>query len=47
VAESLQASEPHHRQQRTDVKAGRRRIEADVRGDALPRERVGKAFGGF
>ena len=45
VAEPLQPRERHHRQQRADVQARRRRIEADVGGDALVRERVGQAFG--
>ena len=32
VTEALQARQTHHRQQRSDVQARRRRIEADVRG---------------
>ena len=42
VAEALQPRQRHHRQQDADVQARRRRIEADVRGDALRGEHVGK-----
>ncbi len=38
VAEALQPRQPHHREQRADVQARRRRIEADVGGDAFGRE---------
>ena len=46
VAESLQPRQPHHGEQRSDVQARRRRIEADVRGDALRREQLRQPLGG-
>ena len=46
VPEALQARERHHRQQRADVQARRRRIEADIGGDAPGASTLGEAFGG-
>src|SRR5439155_1296035 len=45
MAEALHPREAHHRQQTADVKARRRRIESDVPGYALLRERIGETFG--
>ena len=44
VAESLQPREPHHGQQRSDVKAGGGRIEADVAGQRRGEQRVAHAL---
>ena len=46
VAEPLQPRQPHHRQQRSDVQARRRRIEADVRRHRFLGEQIGEPFGG-
>ena len=42
---ALQPRQAHHRQQRSDVKTRRGRVETDVGRDALLREHVGQAFG--
>ena len=47
VPESLQARQPHHRQQRADMEARRRRIEADVGRDRLPFQQVGQSLRGL
>ena len=47
VAEALHAREGHHRQQRADVQAVRRRIEADVQRHLLAGQHVAQALGGL
>jgi hypothetical protein len=46
VTEALESRQAHDRKQRPNVKAGRRRIEPDVRGHRIALEHVWQTFGG-